>query len=98
MTQDATPALIVPAEMLIEEGPTSDTEAAQPAPDTVAVAPAVSRRPAGSVSTKAIPDCAGLPAALVSRKRSAVLPPDAIDGAAKLLVSVASGVAGPTVV
>ena len=98
-THDAVPALIVAADTLMVEGAASTTFAAQPAPDTVAVAPAVRRRPLGRVSTNAIPDCAGLPVALVIRKRIAVLPPREIADAAKLLVSDGCDkVAGPTVV
>ena len=87
MTQDAVPAFIVMADTLIAEGAVSATVAAQPVPDTVAVAPTVRRRPLGRVSTNAKPDCAGLPVVLVTRKLSAVLPPTEIVEAAKLLVS-----------
>ena len=96
---DAVPALIVTADTLMEVGAASTTLAAQPAPDTVAAALAVRRRPLGRVSTNAIPDCAGLPVALVIRKLSAVLPPAEIAEAAKLLVSEGCDkLVGPTVV
>ena len=98
MTHEAVPAVIVPAETLIVEGEASETVAAQPVPDTVAEAPTVRRRPLGNVSINANPDCAGLPVALVRRKVSAVLPPNEIVDAAKLLVSVGAVVLmGPTV-
>ena len=91
MSHVAVPALILPAVMLIVAGAARDTVAEQPAPVTVAVAPGTRRKPEGSVSVNAIPDCRGLPDELVRRKLSGVTPPSKIDALAKLFVSVGAG-------
>lgn len=92
ISQLAVPAIIVPAVTLMVEGAVKVTVAAQPVPVTVAVAPVVNRRPDGSVSTNAIPVCAGLPVAFVSRKFKGVLVPAGIAAAPKVLVRVGAGV------
>ncbi len=64
--QVAVPALIDPPDTAIVDGAVSTTEAAQPAPVTVDVAPVLKRNPLGKVSINAIPACAGLPAELLN--------------------------------
>ena len=89
---------MAPAVTLIVEGAVSVTVAAQPVPETIAVAPDVKRRPEGSVSTKAMPDCTGLPVEFVKRKLSGVTAPARMDLLAKLFVSVGAAGAGGGVI
>jgi len=91
ISQLTVPTLIVPADTLIDEGAVNVTVAEQPVPVTVAVAPVVKRKPEGSVSTNAIPACAGLPVAFVSRKLSGVLAPARIEAAPNALVNIGVG-------
>ena len=79
---------MVTALTLIVEGAVRVTVAVQPIPDTVAVAPAVKRKPAGRVSTNARPIWGGLPATLVRRKLSGVLVPAVMAALEKRLLSV----------
>ena len=88
ISQLAVPVFIVPALTVIVEGAVKATVAEQPAPVTVVVAPGVKRRPAGKVSTNAMPVCTGLPVEFVRRNVSAVVPPLTIEDVAKLLVKV----------
>jgi hypothetical protein len=91
MSHVAAPALIVPAATFIVDGASSVTVAEQPVPLTVAEAPVVNRKPEGRVSTNAMPDCGGLPVALVSRKFRGATPPARIELVAKLFVNVGAG-------
>ena len=93
--QVADPAPIAPPETLIADGAVKTTVAAHPAPDTADVAPTLSRKPAGSVSTNAIPDCAGLPAELANWKTRFATPPGAIAGVAKVLLKTGNGAGTP---
>jgi hypothetical protein len=88
MSHVAVPKFMEPAETLMVAGGLNVTVAAQPVPEIVALAPDTNLRPDGSVSINAIPDCSGLPVEFVKRKFSRTDPPLAMDGAAKLLVSV----------
>ena len=90
-SQIAVPALIVAPDTAIIDGAVNVTVPVQPAPTNEAVAPVVRRKPEGSVSTKLIPDCAGLPAEFVSRKFSNVLAPARMEAAPKDLVNVGGG-------
>ena len=94
ISQVAVPTLMVPVATLIVDGAVSVTVAVQPVPLTVAVAPAVKRKPDGSVSIKAMPVCAGLPVELVKRKLRGVTAPARMDPLAKLFVSVGAAGAG----
>lgn len=93
--QVADPAPIVAPEMLMVDGAVKITVAAQPAPDTDDVAPTLSRKLAGSVSTNAMPDCAGLPAELANWKTRLATPPGTIDGAEKFLLKTGNGAGTP---
>ena len=94
MSQVAVPPLMVPAVTLIVEGAVSVTVAAQPDPVTLAVAPVDKRKPDGSVSTKEIADCTGLPVELVSRNLSGATPPTRIEAAPKVFVNVGGCIVG----
>ena len=91
ISQVAVPALMLPAVTLIVDGAVSVTVAAQPDPKTIAVAPVDKRNPDGSVSTKEIPDCTGLPLEFVSRNLSGATPPRGIEAAPNVFVNVGGG-------